>query len=48
MVQPRRVRVDEAPGIRDLVRVATEELSEPYPEDDIGISNQGLSNLEAG
>jgi GNAT superfamily N-acetyltransferase len=46
MVQIRRVRVDEAPRVRDLVRVATEELAERYPDDDIGISSQGLSNLE--
>jgi ribosomal protein S18 acetylase RimI-like enzyme len=46
MVDIRRIRVDEAPRVRELVRVAVEELAQQYPEDDIGISEQGLSNLE--
>ena len=46
MVEIRRVRVDEAARVRELVRTATEELAQRYPEDDIGISQQGLNNLE--
>jgi hypothetical protein len=46
MVEIRRIRVEDAPVVRELVRTATEELAERYPEDDIGISEQGLANLE--
>lgn len=46
MVDVRRIRVDEAPRVRELVRAATEELAQRYPDDEIGISEHGLSNLE--
>jgi predicted N-acetyltransferase YhbS len=46
MIEIRRIRVDEAALVRELVRVATDELAERYPEDEIGISEHGLSNLE--
>jgi hypothetical protein len=45
MVEIRRMRVDEAPLVRQLVRTAIEELAERHPEDRIGISEGGLSNL---
>jgi GNAT superfamily N-acetyltransferase len=46
MVEIRRARVDEASALRERVRTAIEELSRRFPEDRIGISEQGLSNLE--
>lgn len=46
MVEIRRIRAEEAPVIRELVRLAVHELARRYPEDDIGISERGLSNLE--
>ena len=46
MVKVRRIRVDEAPLVRELVRTATEERARLHPEDRIGISEQGLVNLE--
>jgi GNAT superfamily N-acetyltransferase len=46
MAEIRRIRVDEAPLVGDLVRLATEELAARFPEDEIGISEGGLSNLE--
>jgi ribosomal protein S18 acetylase RimI-like enzyme len=46
MVDIRRIRVNEAPLVRELVRAATEELAKRYPDDEIGISEHGLSNLE--
>jgi predicted N-acetyltransferase YhbS len=46
MVEIRRITVIEAPRVRELVRSATDELALSYPEDDIGISEQGLDNLE--
>jgi GNAT superfamily N-acetyltransferase len=46
VVEIRRIRVDEAPAVRELVRTATEEEARRFPEERIGISDQGLSNLE--
>jgi GNAT superfamily N-acetyltransferase len=46
MVEIRRITVDEAFGVRELVRRATDELAQRSPEDDIGIAEQGLENLE--
>ena len=46
MVEVRRIRVDEAALVRDLVRGAAKQLAQRYPEDRIGISERGLSNLE--
>jgi GNAT superfamily N-acetyltransferase len=45
MAEIRRIRA-EAPVVRELLREATDELAQRYPEDDIGISERGLSNLE--
>ena len=42
----RRISADEAPRVRELKRELTAELARRYPEDRIGISKQGLSNLE--
>jgi GNAT superfamily N-acetyltransferase len=46
MLEIRRIQVDEAARVRELVRRATDELAERYPEDEIGISEHGLRNLE--
>ncbi len=46
MAEIRRIRVDEAARVRDLYRAAVQQLADRYPEDRIGISQQGLSNLE--
>jgi hypothetical protein len=46
MVEIRRIRVDEAALVRELVRAATEEEAQRHPEDRVGISEQGLANLE--
>jgi hypothetical protein len=46
MTEIRRIRVDEASIVRELYRGAVDELAKSYPEDRIGISDQGLSNLE--
>ena len=46
MAEIRRIRAQEAPLVRELVRVATDELAQRYPDDHIGISERGLSNLE--
>jgi hypothetical protein len=46
MVEIRRIRVDEAALVRELVRAATEEEDQRHPEDRVGISEQGLANLE--
>ncbi|MBD0328643.1 MAG: hypothetical protein ICV64_00850 [Thermoleophilia bacterium] len=46
MAEIRRIRVDDAPVVRDLYRAYAAALAERYPEDAIGISEQGLSNLE--
>ena len=46
MVEIRRIRTNEAARVRELVRMATEELAKRYPEDKVGISEQGLGNLE--
>jgi hypothetical protein len=42
----RRIRVDEAPVVRELYRAAVHALADRHPEDGIGISEQGLWNLE--
>jgi hypothetical protein len=42
----RRIVTDEAPAVRELYRAAVAALAERYPEDRIGISDQGLGNLE--
>jgi hypothetical protein len=42
----RRVRVDEAPLLRRLTKESVVREAELYPEDRIGISDQGLDNLE--
>jgi ribosomal protein S18 acetylase RimI-like enzyme len=46
MTTIRRIRVNEAPAIRELIREATREAAARFPEDRIAISEQGLSNLE--
>jgi hypothetical protein len=46
MATIRRIRVDEAPAVRELVREATAELAARFPEDRIAISERGLDNLE--
>ena len=46
MTTIRRIRVEEAPAVRELYREMTKELAARYPEDRIAISQQGLSNLE--
>lgn len=46
MTTIRRVRVEDAPRVRELYRAAVQEAAERYPEDRIGISENGLSNLE--
>lgn len=46
MIEIRRIRVDEAPAVRELARAAIEELAQRFPADRIGISEQGLSSLE--
>lgn len=42
----RRIRVDEAAVVCDLVRQGVEELSREHPEDNVGISETGLRNFE--
>ena len=46
MAEIRRIRVDEAPVVRELYRAFVQELAARHPGDNIGISEQGLSNLE--
>ena len=46
MTEVRRIRVDEAPIVRELIREGIAEEAERYPEDRIGISEAGLGNLE--
>lgn len=46
MAEIRRIRLEEAPRVRELYRGAVQELTDRHPEDRIGISEQGLSNLE--
>ncbi len=46
MTTVRRIRVEEAATVRELVREATREAAERFPEDRIAISEQGLSSLE--
>jgi hypothetical protein len=42
----RRIRVDEARTLRELTRALTLGLARRFPEDRIGISEEGLDNLE--
>jgi hypothetical protein len=42
----RRIRAEEAPLCRELYRGAVRELAERHPDERIGISEQGLANLE--
>ena len=42
----RRISADEAPRVRELYRALTAQLAREYTEDEIGISEQGLSNME--
>ena len=46
MAEIRRIRVEEARAVRELVREAVAEAAERYPEERIGISERGLANLE--
>jgi len=46
MATIRRIRADEAPLVRELYRTCVLELATRYPEERIGISDAGLSNLE--
>ena len=46
MAEIRRLRIDEAPLVRQLVRLAIDDMARTYPEDDVGISERGLANLE--
>jgi hypothetical protein len=46
MTTVRRVRVDEAPLLRQLTKDGVAREAEMYPEDRIGISDRGLDNLE--
>lgn len=46
MAEIRRLRIDEAPLVRELVRLAIDDMARTYPEDDVGISERGLANLE--
>ena len=46
MATIRRITVDEAPRVRELYRALTAELARRHPDDKIGISEQGLSNME--
>ena len=42
----RRISAAEAPRVRELYGALTTELARRHPEDEIGISEQGLSNME--
>jgi hypothetical protein len=42
----RRIRAEEAPLVRELYRACVQELADWYLEDRMGISDQGLSNVE--
>ena len=46
MAKIRRVRVDEAPDVREMYRAAVQDIADRYPEDRVAISEQGLANLE--
>jgi hypothetical protein len=46
MIEIRRITVEEAPAARELYRAMIAEAAERHPEDRIGISERGLSNLE--
>jgi ribosomal protein S18 acetylase RimI-like enzyme len=46
MTTIRRMRVDEAPVLRQLTKEGVARLAARYPEDRIGISEAGLDNLE--
>jgi hypothetical protein len=46
MTTIRRMRLDEAPILRELTKQGVARLAQAYPEDRIGISDQGLDNLE--
>jgi hypothetical protein len=46
MTTVRRARVDEAPLLRRMTKESVARLAAQYPEDRIGISEQGLDNLE--
>ena len=46
MATIRRIEVGEAPRVRELYRALTAELARRYPEDRIGISEQGVANVE--
>ena len=46
MASIRRIRVDEAPAVRELYRESVLEAAERHPEDRLGISERGLDNLE--
>jgi len=46
MANIRRIRVDEAPAVRELYRESVLEAAERHPEDRLGISERGLDNLE--
>jgi predicted N-acetyltransferase YhbS len=46
MTAIRRIRVEEAPVVRELYRAMITEAAERHPEDRVGISERGLSNLE--
>jgi hypothetical protein len=46
MTTIRRMRVDEAPVLRDLTKEGIARAAAAHPEDRIGISDAGLDNLE--
>jgi predicted N-acetyltransferase YhbS len=46
MATIRRMRVEEAPAVRELYRQALLEDADRHPDDRVGISEQGLDNLE--
>jgi hypothetical protein len=46
MASIRRIRIEEAPAVRELYRRSVLEAAERHPEDRIGVSDDGLGNLE--